>query len=180
MQVCNFDPYSHAFYSQILWNKKRMEPDGQKWRDTSLPSLSPKITSGPWWRAKYRSFYEITNRSFGIKQIGDIGGGVSKEPQRHSSKDLRFLCSTIHGQKITRPSNMQQPSNIYQQPSKNSWFFPVRTSKPKSFGGAQLRHFFCYSSMCVAGLVASFNGSFIAKKLCPPTTNPNSNDNNDI
>ena len=115
-----------------------------------------------------------------LSKLGILGVGFLKNLRDTPQKDLRFLCSTIHGQKITRPSNMQQPSNIYQQPSKNSWFFPVRTSKPKSFGGAQLRHFFCYSSMCVAGLVASFNGSFIAKKLCPPTTNPNSNDNNDI
>ena len=115
-----------------------------------------------------------------LSKLGILGVGFLKNLRDTPQKDLRFLCSTIHGQKITRPSNMQQPSNIYQQPSKNSRFFPVRTSKPQSFGRAQLRHFFCYSSMCVAGLVASFNGSFIAKKLCPPTTNPNSNDNNDI
>jgi len=85
--------------------------------------------------------------------------GFLKNLRDTPQKDLRFLCSTIHGQKITRPSNMQQPSNIYQQPSKNSRFFPVRTSKPQSFGRAQLRHFFCYSSMCVAGLVASMDHS---------------------
>ena len=142
-------------------------------------SLSPKIAVPGDEPSTLRIplSYEITNRSVGAainilfdNHLGDIGGGVSKEPQRHSSKRLTLSLFNHSWPKKTRPSN-NLPTTFQELSVFRSSDF--KTKQPNSFGrAAQLYLFVLQLDVC--RWPRSFNGSN-HQKTCPPTT-PNSND----
>ena len=92
------------------------------------------------------------------------GDGGSTKPQRHSTKKNHM----IHGQKRTGPSNMQEPTNIYQhlpttsKSFKNSRFFRVKrlqTSRSSHKRGAASARFVLLLQLHVCRWPRSFNGS---------------------